>query len=59
MKNKFNNEKLKVLNLGIDIFYDSLKMQQVEVYKIKWKPCANGNKKLLEIIDKLEEKDIH
>lgn len=51
-----NIKELKVLNFGLEVFEKSLEKQNVDVVSIKWKPEANGNLKLLEIIDKLEEK---
>ncbi|AWX13493.1 fdrA domain protein [Mergibacter septicus] len=51
-------KQLKVLNVGLEILEDALKKQDVEVIQVKWKPEANGNIRLLEIIDKLKELDI-
>lgn len=48
-------KELKVLNFGLEIFEESLKKQNVEVIQVKWKPEANGNLRLIEILDKLEE----
>lgn len=48
-------KELKVLNFGLEIFEKSLKKQNIDVVWVKWKPEANGNIRLLEIIDKLEE----
>ncbi len=52
-------EKLEVLNVGLEIFEEALKKQDVEVIQVQWKPEAGGNVRLLEIIDALKEKDIH
>lgn len=52
-------KELKVLNVGLEIFKESLEKQEVEVVQVEWKPEAGGNVKLLEIIDKLKELDIH
>lgn len=54
---KLKNEKLNVLNFGLEVFSESLKKQGVEVVQVKWKPEAGGNARLLEIIDKLKERD--
>lgn len=51
-------EELKVLNFGLELFEESLKKQNVEVVQVNWKPEANGDLRLLEIIDKLEDMDI-
>lgn len=49
----FNNE-LKVINIGLDIFYNSLKSQKVSVAHVEWKPPAGGNEELLAILKKLK-----
>lgn len=51
-------DKLNIINLGLESFKVSLKKQDVQVVHINWKPEANGNLRLLEIIDKIEELDI-
>lgn len=53
-----DTKELKIINLGLESFKQSLEMQDVEVDQVKWRPEANGNLRLLEIIDKLEEMDI-
>lgn len=53
-----DTKELKIINLGLESFKESLEMQDVEVDQVKWRPEANGNLRLLEIIDKLEEMDI-
>ncbi len=44
-------KKLHVLNLGLMGFYDSVKMQNVEVVHVDWKPSAQGSQELLDMID--------
>ena len=46
-------QKLKVLNLGIEIFADDLKRQGVEVVSIDWQPPAGGDEELLRLLEKL------
>jgi hypothetical protein len=53
MKNLFG-KKLKVIDLGLESFHDSLKKQGVEVLHVDWRPPAGGNKKLMEILKKLK-----
>lgn len=53
-----DTKELKIINLGLESFKESLEIQDVEVEQVKWRPEANGNLRLLEIIDKLEEMDI-
>ena len=46
-------QKLKVINLGIEIFADDLKRQGVEVVSIDWQPPAGGDEELLRLLEKL------
>lgn len=52
-------KELKVLNVGLESFKEALEKQNVSVVQVNWKPEAGGNAKLLAIIDKLRELDIH
>ena len=52
-------KELKVLNIGLETFKEALEKQNVSVVQVNWKPEAGGNVKLLAIIDKLRELDIH
>ncbi len=46
-------KKPKVINMGLESFYESLKDQNQPVVHIKWKPPAGGKRHLLEIIRRL------
>ena len=48
---------LRVVNLGLEIFADELKAQNVPVTHVRWRPPAGGKPHLLEILEKLEELD--
>ncbi len=48
---------LRVVNLGLEIFADELKTQNVPVTHVQWRPPAGGKLHLLEILEKLEELD--
>ena len=48
---------LRVVNLGLEIFADELKNQNVPVTHVCWRPPAGGKPHLLEILEKLEELD--
>lgn len=48
---------LRVVNLGLEIFADELKNQNVPVTHVRWRPPAGGKPHLLEILEKLEELD--
>jgi len=49
------NEDLKVVNIGIESFFDSMKDQNIPVVHVEWKPAAGGNEKLIEILEKLKK----
>ena len=44
---------LKVINIGIKIFYDSLRSQDSKVIHVDWQPPAGGESDLANLIDKL------
>ena len=46
-------KELKVIDMGLESFHESLKEQGVEVLHVDWKPPAGGNKRLMEILKKL------
>ena len=48
---------LRVVNLGLEIFADELRDQNVSVTHVRWRPPAGGKPRLLEILEKLEELD--
>ena len=52
--NKLFEEELVVINMGLDVFGDNLKKEQVKVLSMNWKPPAGGKKKLISFLEKLE-----
>ncbi|MEK6672908.1 MAG: fdrA domain protein [Nitrospirota bacterium] len=48
------HQPMKVINIGIDSFIESLKEQGVEVIHVDWRPPAGGDSRLIDILDKLE-----
>ena len=48
---------LKVVNLGLEIFAEELRDQNVAVTHVRWRPPAGGKPHLLDILEKLEEID--
>lgn len=52
--NDLLNTPLKVVNLGLPWFADSLQQQKVPVIQVDWRPPAGGDKRLLEILRKLQ-----
>ncbi|MDO9592764.1 MAG: hypothetical protein Q7I98_06195 [Erysipelotrichaceae bacterium] len=47
-------QKLKVVNLGLEAFYDDLKSQSVDVVHVDWRPTAGGNEKMQSLLNKLK-----
>ena len=45
---------IKIINIGIDSFLESLKNQGTEVVHVDWRPPAGGDAKLMSILDKLD-----
>jgi len=43
-----------VLNMGLEGFYQDLKEQNIKVVQIDWRPPAGGNKKMIELLNKLK-----
>ena len=46
-------EKLKVINIGVQTFYESLKQQGIDVVHVDWRPPAGGDVKLANLLKKL------
>lgn len=46
-------KEMKVINMGLDIFFHSMETQNVPVIQVDWIPPAGGNKKLISAISKL------
>ena len=44
---------LKVINIGIKSFADSLRTQGVDVMHLDWHPPAGGDKKMIDLLSKL------
>jgi FdrA protein len=44
----------QVINIGLELFAESLREQRVPVVDLDWRPPAGGKKHLLDLLDKLE-----
>ena len=53
-KKSIITQKVKVINVGLDSFYQDLKDLGVDVVHVDWRPPADGDSNLLDILDKLE-----
>jgi hypothetical protein len=49
--NELFRKKLKVINMGLDSFADTLR--KVQVLQMDWNPPAGGNKRLISLLEKL------
>lgn len=47
-------EEVKVFNIGIPSFADDLKRQGIPVAHVEWRPPAGGNKKVIELLDRVK-----
>ena len=52
---KLLDSELRVINLGLDIFFDGLQAQNVNTIQVDWKPSAGTalDKKSEEILSKI------
>jgi len=52
--NELFQQELKVINMGLESFYNDLKKQNIEVTHVDWRPPAGGNKKMISLLNKLK-----
>jgi len=45
--------EVRVINIGLERFADDLRSLGVPVVQMDWRPPAGGEKKLIEILDRL------
>jgi len=50
---KLFDVELKVINVGLDIFYNALQMQNVKTVHVTWKPAPKLEKEIEDILDKI------
>ncbi len=46
-------KELKVINIGVGLFAESLRKQGVKVTQVDWRPPAGGDKKIADLLEKL------
>ncbi len=51
------NKKIKVLNVGLDSFYQDLIKEGAEALKVDWKPPGGGVPRLLKVLEALETEE--
>ena len=48
--------EVRVINIGLERFADDLRSLGVPVVQMDWRPPAGGEKKLIEILDRLTDR---
>lgn len=48
--------EVRVINIGIERFAEDLRSLGVPVVQMDWRPPACGDKKLIEILDRLKDR---
>lgn len=48
-------QPLAAINVGLESFYDSLRLQGAEAVHVDWRPAAGGNKKLMDILARMRK----
>ena len=51
---RFLNNKVKVINLGIELFSNELTKQNIENIHVDWKPPAGGDEAILNLLRMLD-----
>ncbi|MBN2259350.1 MAG: fdrA domain protein [Clostridiales bacterium] len=54
--NELFDQKISIVNIGLESFYKELKSQNVEAIQVDWRPPAGGNKKMISLLSKLKSK---
>ncbi|MEZ4509460.1 MAG: hypothetical protein R2881_07480 [Eubacteriales bacterium] len=56
--NELFEQKLHVVNFGIESFYDDLTSQKVDAVHVDWKPVAGGDKAAAASLRKLKKPEL-
>ncbi|MBS1072496.1 hypothetical protein JK222_12445 [Gluconobacter cerinus] len=48
-----NDKPLCVVNIGIELFADTLRQQSVDVVQVQWTPPASQDEDLMSLLDSL------
>ncbi|MCD6436011.1 MAG: fdrA domain protein [Clostridiales bacterium] len=54
--NELFKKEISVVNIGLESFYDELKLQNVKAIHVDWRPPAGGNKKMGSLLSRLKNK---
>ncbi len=47
------HDEVKVVNVGLEAFYRSLRVQNVAAVHVDWRPPAGGDEGLINLLDRL------
>lgn len=47
------DQEIRVINIGLELFAEALRSQGVTVAQVDWRPPADGDPELLDILDQL------
>ncbi|MEH6907350.1 DUF1116 domain-containing protein [Neobacillus drentensis] len=56
--NELFNQKLNVINVGVDLFKEDMEKQNATVTQLEWTPPGGGNPELITALDKLESPEM-
>lgn len=46
-------QPLKVINVGLELFYNALLAQKADVVQVDWQPPAAGDQQMVSLLDRL------
>jgi hypothetical protein len=49
------HQPVRVINIGLESFSEDLRKDEVPVVQVDWRPPAGGDRKLIALLDSLEE----
>ncbi len=52
--NDLFKSELKVINMGLESFYQDMKSQDVSAIHVNWKPAAGGNEKMAALLSRMK-----
>lgn len=55
VKNRLFTDKLDVINIGLDLFSNTMAMQEVPTTQVSWRPPAGGDKQTAMVLEGFEE----
>jgi len=56
LKNIFE-DKLRVVNIGLEVFAEELRSEEIPVVQMDWRPPTGGNTRLSALLAELDDDD--